>query len=208
MRIRDYAVVYKRAFSGYGRHNAGSLAQSIAYGAVFSIFPLILLAVTVLGLFLHGAAQRQHVVDTLFNVLGQGVNRDDLRGQVDGIKPVAAALLPDCWAWLRQPGSGLGVFDQLRNALNLVWDSNKSRPWVQQKLIDLSMLFTVGLLLVLSLFATGVLATVSAFGGSVFKGEAGVGLHVLLYLGSILLPVLLLFATFTLLYWRVSARPH
>ena len=52
-----FAVVKK-----FGDDQAGNLAALIAYYAIFSIFPLLLVLSTVLGFVLHGHAQWQHDV--------------------------------------------------------------------------------------------------------------------------------------------------
>lgn len=201
--MKTYVTIYQRALSGYGSHNGSSFAAAIAYNAIFSIFPLILLAIAFLGFFIHGAQQREHIVDALFGVLGAGVARDALRTQVDAVAGGSAAvgivgIVVAAW-------SGTGVFDQIRASLQIVWNSTKPRPWFQERLIDFAMLLSVGLLILLSTAATGVLTALAHFSAQIFGGPIGAGARALFVLASFAVPALILFCAFSLLYWLV---PH
>jgi len=198
MAVRDYLAIYRRAFASYGNHNGSSYAASIAYSAVFSIFPLMLLAIAFVGFFLHSPEQRQRVADALFSTLRSGVTRDALRQQVDAIAggsgPLGViGLIGATW-------SGMSVFDQVRLSLNLVWGTTKPAPFAQQKWIDLRMLLSVGLLVLLSFVATGLLTALARFGAGFGGAELGAGLRALLRAGSIVIPAVISFLAFTLLY--------
>jgi membrane protein len=52
-------AVYKK----FSEDNGGQLAGLISYYAFFSLFPLLLVLVTVLGLVLHGDATLQHQIE-------------------------------------------------------------------------------------------------------------------------------------------------
>jgi membrane protein len=201
--MRKYLTIFKRAFASYGSHKDASFAGGISYNAIFSIFPLILLAVSVLGFFIHDPAQRQKTVDALFSVLGQDVSRDALRSQVDAIAGGSAKL--GILALVAAAWSATGVFDQIRTALQVVFDSNKPRPFAQQKLIDFGMLFSVGLLVLLSIASAAVLTALASFGSALLGRALGPGIHLLFLAGSIIVPVVILFCAFSFMYWLV---PH
>jgi membrane protein len=201
--MRKYLTALQRAAASFGSHNDTSYAAAIAYNAIFSIFPLLLLSIAFLGFFFHSPSQRESVVNALFKVLGSSVGKDALRTQVNAVAGGSAALgivgiIAAAW-------SATGVFDQIRTSLQIVWNSTKPRPFVQQKLIDFGMLFTVGVLILLSMVATGVLTALEHFGAQILGAELGVGLHVVFAIGYVVVPTAILFCAFSLLYWLV---PH
>ena len=174
-----YAVVRK-----FGEDKAGYLAALIAYYGFFSLFPLMLVMVTVLGYVLQGNEDLQEkIVDSTlaqFPVIGDQISQDV--GSIDGnlvalIIGVAGAL----WA-------GLGALQAMEHAMDSVWDvPHKDRPnFVVAKLRALLMLFVLG---------GGILgvALLSSFGAA-FEGFglvarigtalAGVALATLVYLVS------------------------
>ncbi len=201
--MAKYFTILKRALASFGAHNDTSYAGAIAYNAIFAIFPLLLLAVSLLGFFIHDPAQRQNIILGLFKALGSSVSQDALATQINQVAGGSAKL--GVLGAVLALWSASGVFDQTRLALQNVWDSNKPRPVLLQKLVAFAMLFSVGALVLLAIVSMGVLTALSSFGDRLLGPAFGPALHGLFLAGSILIPTLLLFCGFALLYWFV---PH
>lgn len=148
-----YAVMKK-----FGDDQAGNLAALIAYYGFLSLFPLMLVLVTLLGLLLRDNPELQDTIQTSalanFPVLGDQIssNVDSLRGS--GLA-LGIGLGLALWA-------GLGVMKVLQTAMNAVWNVPfRARPnfWV-------SLLRAIVMLLVL-----GVITIASAAAGSVGGGS-------------------------------------
>lgn len=198
-----YLTVLKRAVSNYGSHNGTSFAAAICYNVIFSIFPLALFLLGFLGFFIHSTSQRQSIINNLFSAAGGGVSKGALTTQVNAIAGGSAAvgiigLIIAGW-------SASGVFSRVRTSMNVIWDSTKSRPLVQGKLLDLGMVIGTGLLILLSLIATGVLTAVQSFGGQIFGSSLGWFTHLLFALLYLIVPPAISFVAFSLIYWVV---PH
>src|SRR5579875_2206283 len=116
-----YFTIVKRAVSSFLKHNGTTFAGAIAYNAIFAIFPLLLLAVSVLGFFIHDPAARQKTINGLFNVLGNNVSRGALGAQVDTVAGGSAKL--GILGAILAVWSASGVFDQIRLSLQHVWNS-------------------------------------------------------------------------------------
>lgn len=146
----------------FGDDQAGNLAALIAYYAFFSIFPLLLVLVTVLGVVLHNDPSLQHrIVNsalTDFPVIG-----DQLKKNVGSLDRTGAGLIIGLIGtfW-----GARGVANAAQNAFNAVWEVPfKDRPgFPKNQLRSVAMIGVVGL---------GVLVTtaLSAIGG----GTGGVG---------------------------------
>jgi membrane protein len=199
--MRTYFTILKRAAKSFGEHKGTSFAAAIAYNAIFSIFPLVLLAIAFLGFFLHNPQQRQSAVDALFGVFGSSVSKDALRTQVNAVAGGSVAV--GIFGILAAAWSATGVFDQIRSALQIIWDSTKDRPVVQQKLIDVGMLGSVGLLILLSLAATAVLTAFERFGTQLVGRSLSGGVQLLFATAAVAVPTALSFCAFSLLYWLV-----
>lgn len=145
-----YAVVKK-----FGEDRAGQLAALIAYYGFFSLFPLLLAFVSVVGFVLAGHPDLQtKLLDSAlaqFPVIGDQLkhNIGALKGSTVGL---VAGLLGLVWA-------GLGAMQAAETALDEVWDVPiKERPnFLIAKLRAVGMLLALGLGIVL----TTVLATAS-----------------------------------------------
>ena len=135
----------------FGNDSAGNLAALVAYYAFFSIFPLLLVFVTVLGYVLqHNPATLhsiEHSVSTNFPAVSKVLDFTALHGHVLGL---IIGLAGAFW-------SGLGVTAAAQTALDTVWAvPQKSRPnFIQSKLRGIGLLISVGLLFIVATGASG-----------------------------------------------------
>lgn len=145
-----FAVVKK-----FGDDQAGALASLIAYYGFFSLFPLLLLLVSLLGLVLVGHPQLQRsIVDTALG--GFPVIGDQIASQA-GIHAIAGNLAAIVVGSVGAAWSGLAVAQATQRAMNTVWDIPKS-DWpnfVFRRLRALLMLVILGSITVISTFTSG-----------------------------------------------------
>ena len=145
---RPWLAVPVATFKKFGEDRAGSLAGLIAYYGFFSLFPLLLVFVAVLGLVLSGRPELQgDILDSAlaqFPVLGDQIRENTGRLEASGLAFVVG-LGSALWA-------GTGVMKAAEDAMNDVWDiPMRARPnFVMTVLRAVLMLFVLG---------TGVLAT-------------------------------------------------
>jgi membrane protein len=169
----------------FGDDHAGNLAALVAYYAFFSMFPLLLVFVTVLGFVLQGDASAQKSVENSvlgqFPIIGNQIHVNALRGETIAL---VIGLLTALWA-------GLGVTQAAQNAFDQVWAVPlKHRPgFLQARLRGLALLVSLGGLFLLATIASGLVT--GGLGGPLLK-VAGIALSLVLNLG-------LFFASFRLM---------
>ncbi len=177
----------------FGDDQGGGLAALVAYYAFFSLFPLLLVFVTVLGFVLSGDPSAQRSVEN--SVLGQfPIIGGQLRGHT--LQGHSFALVAGVVTSLL---AGLGITQAAQNALNRVWAVPfKERPnFLKSRLRGLMLLVLLGGLFLLATVAPGLVT--GGLGGTLLKV---VGIIV-----SLLLNFALFFASFKLLTAaEVSAR--
>ena len=140
-------------FKKFGDDQAGNLAALIAYYGFFSMFPLLLTFVSVLGLILRGhSGLRDSIVHSAlrdFPVIG-----DQIAKNIHSISGSGAALavgiVGTLWA-------GIGVTQAAQNAMNQIWDvPRKDWPnFFKSRLRGLLMLAILGTLTVGATFMSG-----------------------------------------------------
>jgi membrane protein len=164
-RLAFTAAVIKK----FGDDGAGQLAALIAYYGFLSLFPLLLVFVTVLGFVLQGdpSAQESVLHSTLsqFPIIGAQLqsNVHSLKG--NGLS-LAIGLIGSLLA-------GLGITGATQNAFNEVWDvPRKHRPnFLKTRLRGLGLLAMLG---VLAIASTVIAGFVSAGGASALAIVAGI----------------------------------
>lgn len=161
-RIRPLWLMVE-AYKKFLQDGAPDLAASIAYSALFSIFPLLLGVVAAAGLIGNEAVVRRAIVETLARIAppatAEFVDRNvqeaiRLRGTF-GILAIVGLF------W-----SATAVASTVRNALNRVLSVVQPRPYLFRKLIDLILVVLAGTFLILSLITSAAtLRLISAFPG-------------------------------------------
>jgi inner membrane protein YhjD len=176
-----YAVMKK-----FGDDQAGNLAALIAYYGFLSLFPLMLVLVTLLGLLLRNNPELQDTIRTSalanFPVLGEQISNNvhSLRGS--GLA-LGIGLALSLWA-------GLGVMKVLQTAMNAVWNV----PYRHRPNFWLSLLRAMIMLLVL-----GVITIASAAAGSVGGGSDNWLLRIFGIAMSVVLNLVLFLLAFRIL---------
>jgi membrane protein len=138
----------------FGDDGAGGLAALVAYYAFFSLFPLLLVAVTVLGFVLQGDPSAQRSVEGSvlghFPVISDQIKNKTLQGHAFALViGIVTALL-----------AGMGVTQGAQNALNRVWAvPHKRRPsFFGSRLRSLLLLASLGGLFLLGTLASGLVS--------------------------------------------------
>jgi membrane protein len=150
-----FAVVKK-----FGDDKAGYLAALIAYYTFFSMFPLLLVFVTVLGWVLHGNQGLTKSIEGSilgqFPVIGNQIKIGTLHGSGAAL---AVGLVGAMWG-------GLGGVKAAQNAMDTVWNiPQKFRPnFVTSLLRSLYMLGVLGVAAVGSTVLTGIATGGGSFG--------------------------------------------
>jgi membrane protein len=161
-RVAFVAAVYRKFLDD----QAGQMAALIAYYGFVSLFPLLLVLVTVLGFVLQGDAHlREEVLD---GALGQIPLISDQISH-EGLKGSAAALAVGIVVALL---AGLGITSATQNAFNRIWSVPfKERPnFIFARLRGLGLLAILGALSIVSTVAAGFVGTESHGAGAVVAG--------------------------------------
>jgi YihY family inner membrane protein len=162
----------------FGDDRGGNLAALVAYYSFFSLFPLLLVLVTVLSYVLQGDPSLQSSIKTSvlahFPVIGNDIrnNVHQLHGHVLAL---VIGLLTSLWA-------GLGVTRAAQNAFDHIWAvPMKDRPdFLRSHLRGLLLLVTLGALFIIASLASGLVT--GGLGGPLLE-VAGIALSLLLNLG-------------------------
>ena len=201
-------LLVRRAVSEFRADHCPQFAAAISFHLLFSVFPLAITAVGIMGL----VTQEPHARDALASAVVKVVplsraGREQLRGLLTSVSGGAGAL--GLLGLLGVLWSASGVMASVRTALNVAWDTSSKRPFLRGKAVDLALVagvfLVVGATLGLTIFASiarqGTAHLPHALRG--LTPLAGVAVWVTMFAAS----AALLFATFSFLYRMVPAVP-
>ncbi|MCB0154063.1 MAG: YihY/virulence factor BrkB family protein [Anaerolineae bacterium] len=139
-----------RTLHTFAETRAIEAAASIAYYALFSLFPLLLLMITFGTSVLRNEQTVDLILDYTANVLptAQTLVKRNIE-QVLALRGTVGVFAAIGLLW-----SATGVFNTLARNINLAWEGAKQRNFLKSRLVALLMFFTLAALPILSLAST------------------------------------------------------
>lgn len=175
MNVKPGLNLIKESFKEWQKDGALDLGAALAYYTIFSLAPLLLVALAVAGL-----------------LWDRGQIQEQLIGQIQGLMgPQGAQAVQTMLANAGQHGSGVtasilgvvtilfgatGVFVQLQSALNRVWNV-EAKPgkgiwsFVKTRLISFGMVLGVGFLLLVSLIISTAVSAIGKWATGLMPGS-------------------------------------
>ncbi|SEA56820.1 YihY/virulence factor BrkB family protein [Variovorax sp. YR216] len=181
--LRALFDLCKQSFESWRADYAPSMGAALAYYTVFSLAPLILIVISVVGLVFGRDEARGEIMEQISGLMG-----------ADGARAVQVML-----EHLNRPAQGVvatvagigllivgatTVFGELQDAFDRIWrapardDTNGLLNLVRTRLLSFSMIMGIGFLLIVSLIVNAALAALGEWWAPYFGGWAHVAQNV------------------------------
>jgi membrane protein len=153
--------------SAWITHNASSLGAALAFYTLFSIAPILVIAMAVAGSVFGPNVAETQVLDEMRGLLGeagaQAVQSLLASAHQSGLKGIAAAI-----GIVTLLIGATSVFGELQNTLDYIWKSPKksSVAWwriLRARILSVGLILGVGFLLMVSLIVSAALAALGAW---------------------------------------------
>ena len=168
--------LFKRTFTAFGNDECSRLAASLAYYAVFSIFPLMLLLISVLGFWLRFQGDAASAIDPMQQIIS-AIRVNISYAMADSLTPILADIKLQAGssvslALITTLLAASGIFVQLDNAFDTIWNVPPPQneglvTTIRHRLIERGkafvMVLAIGALLIASLILTTVLNGVKTY---------------------------------------------
>ncbi len=189
-RIRDFGSLFAKAVSAWMDHSAASMGAALAFYTLFSVAPILIIALSLAGYFFGPHTAETELLSQLrdlIGVAGADALRTLLQSAQDSNKKGLAAVVGIVTLIV----GATSVFGELQHALEVIWGSTRKpkAPWwelLRRRLLSFGMVLGVGFLLLVSLIASALLA---AFAGWLEARIGGL---------QIVLPILDMIASFAI----------
>ena len=165
LRIKSTFRLLQEAVKEWQDDKVSLLAAALAYYTVFSITPLLVIAIAIAGAVFGRDAARGEILEQINSLVGeQGAQVIEV-GLNNASQPELSNVASIISVVVLLIGAS-GVFAQLQEALNTVWDV-KAKPdrgiwnFIRKRLLSFGMVLAIGFLLLVSLILSAVLSGVS-----------------------------------------------
>ena len=165
MNLRDIRGLARAAFRGWVEDEAASMGAALAFYTLFSMAPLLLLVISLAGLFISTDTASDLIFNQLTTLLGEkgaGAVQSVLQAADDKAEGLVAAAV----SFLTLVLGATSVFAELQRDLHRIWKFKKEPAGGLWKMIgarvwSFGLVLTIGFLLMVSLVLS---AAVTAFG--------------------------------------------
>ena len=147
--------------------NALRLSAALAYYSIFSIAPLLVIAISVAGLVLGEEAVRGQLYEQLKGYVGAQA-AESVQSMVQSASKKSDGWMGAVLGFITLMLGASGVFGQLKDALNTIWEvkaKGGAGVWgfVRARLLNFGMVLVIGFLLLTSLLMTAALAALNGY---------------------------------------------
>jgi len=191
----------KRAFAQWNRDNAPRMGAALAYYTIFSLAPLLVIAVAIAGLVFGAQSAQAEFMRQVERLMGYDA-ATALQTIIQSVhKPADSAVASVLGVMVLLIGAS-GVLCEMQDALNTIWhvsagSSGGIRGMVRTRLLSFAMVLGIGFMLLVSLVISTVLAALAKYLELVIRVPA-VLLHFCDFVFSLLFITLLFASIFKL----------
>ncbi len=197
--------IFKSAFEEWQKDKVSSLSAALSYYSVFSAAPLLLLIVSIAGLFLGTATITKQIILQTNSYFGPQV-AEIIQGLINQTSNASTNIAVSFIGILTLVIGASGVFSNLKESLNVIFEvkQNKKKDIfsiITQQSSNFIIVLLTGFLLILFLLVSASISIVTTYYQHLLPYPA-----IIIYLINIILTTAILTTIFNLVYMTVSDK--
>jgi membrane protein len=154
--------VLKETFQEWSDDKASQLAAALAYYTIFSLAPLLLIVIALVGLLMDKNTVQGEVYNQIRDAIGTG-GADAIQSMVEGAQKRGTGVVATVIGFATLIWGAANVFNQLQNAMNTIWDvmpkpGKSIMDKIQDRVLTFSLIPAIGFLLLVSLIVDAALS--------------------------------------------------
>lgn len=160
-----FLTIVQETIGGWIEAKAFRLAAALAYYSIFSMAPLLVIAGSLAGLIFGEEAVRGHLDEQIAGFVGQ-VGAETVQSMVRSLSHKTESFWASILGTLFLLFGAGGVFGQLQDALNTIWEV-RPKPGrgfiriIRERFLSFAMVIVIGFLLLVSLVITTALSALT-----------------------------------------------
>lgn len=175
MNPRDIFALLKDTVAEWNEDHAPRLGAALAYYTIFSIAPLLIIAVAIAGFVFGRDAAQNELVNQLQGLIGQQ-GAEAIQTMVANAGRPSAGIIATIIGIVTLLFGASGVFSELQGALNTIWgvEPKPDRGWkgiLRDRLLSFLLVLGTGFLLLASLVLSSVLSAIGSYFQTLLPGS-------------------------------------
>lgn len=197
--MKNILTLIKKTFAKWSEDKASRLAAALAYYAVFSLGPILVIALAVVGLFWSEASAQEQVVQQITDLTGEQA-AGLVESMLAAARGIGSSWMTAIVGVVALVFGAIGVFGQLSDALNTIWNV-RLKPdggvlrMLRQRSLAFALVIGIGLMLLISLVVSSALSILQNWMTGLFPG-----LDVITQVANLLISLFIITLMFALLF--------
>jgi membrane protein len=202
--MKNMISLLKETASKWSAHQAPRLGASVAFYSLLSFAPLLILLVTVAGLVFDPQTTQRTLIDQARATIGDR-GADTVQALLKSAQKPSSGIVASVIAFVTLLFGASGVFSELRDALNTIWETQPQgdagiKGLLKDRLFSFGMVLSVGFLLLVFLIVSAALSFLGKYFGQMIPVPVPV-----LEIVNFLLSLVVIAALFALMFKYVPA---
>jgi membrane protein len=165
--MKNLWILIKKTIQEWGEDGAPRLAAALSYYAIFSLVPLLVIAIGIAGLFFQQQQVQTQVAGQISAVVGADA-AETVMGWLDATATREGGIIATVLGIGALLLGATGFFGQLQTSLNIMWNVEPKpnqgvKGMLRTRLLSFILILFIGLLLLALLILNAVLATLGDF---------------------------------------------
>jgi membrane protein len=199
-KVSDYWKVVKKAALDFNDDNGFKLSASLSYSTIFAVGPLLILVISLLGIFLGRQAVEGRIYEQIKDLVGGSAAmqiQDIIKNIRHSNHTVTGAVVGGIVLLL----AATGVFTEIQGSINYIWCilTKPKKSWLkflQDRLLSFSLIIALGFISLVSLIVTSL---VDVLGGHLKAYFSNVTVYAF-YSVNFLLTLVVIVFLFTIIF--------
>lgn len=159
--IRKYSRLLKDAFNAFVQDNCIKLSAALSYYTIFSIGPLLVIVISLLGLFFGQDAVRGRLFGQIRGLVGSEAALQ-IQDIIKNIQHTHSSMLGTIIGAIILLIGATGIFTEIQDSINFIW-SLRAKPkrgllkLLINRLLSFSLIVSLGFLLLVSLVVSALM---------------------------------------------------
>jgi membrane protein len=167
MKLSVLKEIAKETFSEWSEDKASRLAAALSYYTLFSVAPLLIIAIAVAGLAFGREAATDQIVGQIRGMVGQE-GAEVIQTILQNASKTSTGIVATIVGVVTLLIGASGAFGQLQDSLNTIWEVKPKagrgvKGILRDRFLSFSLVLVIGFLLLVSLVLSAVLAGVGKY---------------------------------------------
>jgi membrane protein len=164
--MHAFGKILRKVVAAWFNDDTFTLGAALAYYAVFSISPLLIIALSITGFFYKGESAG-YIENEIAEFMGENAAKV-IAGTIESVNQSKDGLTATILSLATLFVGASGVFVQLQYAMNRIWGVTPQpgrffKDFFKQRLVSFAMIVGVGFLLLISLVLSAALAALNGY---------------------------------------------